>query len=559
MSNSEMTQLGSGVRRSSSASKIEAPQTAASSKYSHNTDFDDFEDAAFLSEDERSRLPPKEKEQKSSSRALVVKAIRAAPKESLETASFFRSKRDPTDLREDNDELRRANRLLDRESREQSIKLHNLKKENELLLEQCRQRGERVDSHRDQIQHDRHKFYEHVETLKEEITYLNQELQRRKALAENLTMQTREANEEKVGLEHSMRKLQKQIRELSENLTECKDDLLRLQPPSGIPDSEVAEQYSNLAQQISRWVDDVTEDSQATEAQFESLAKHMDVPELLKPYLTDEHIRLGRKSPNSQPYILRYVIHRYLESCMLGHDIYLFGLDMRSIALLEGMEQGMKELEPPRDSLTIRRWRSEALQALTKMPEFFDEQRQQAAAVSQSLYAAISRLLPEAQTNDTGWRVLHEDITLPTLRLATTLRISPSSYRLSYPSPSSKAAPIYMSAIPRATLTDLATNKLIRPDSLLKPNSEGRIGEEVLIISPTLVRIEEAKEGERAKNIMLVKPNVVVRLDEAMGRRNKGGMRGLGEWAGSFFGATPAPPPPVSALSIPERVEQKEE
>ena len=353
----------------SSASKIEAPQTAASPKYSaHDANIDDFEDgkarvvkwmagmvltvdsvaATFLSEDERSRLPPKEKEQKSRHRALVVKAMRAAPKESPETASMFRAKRDPTDLREDNDDLRRENKLLDRETWEQSIELRNLKKENAQLLEQCRQRGERADSHRDQIQHDRHKFHEHVEVLKEEIAYLNQELLRRKALAESLTMQTREANEEKVGFEHSLRKLQKQNRELSENLTECKDDLLRLQPPSGIPDSEVAEQYSNLAQQISRWVDDVTEDSQATEAQFESLAKHMDVPGLLKPYLTDEHIRLGRKFPNSQPYILRYVIHRYLESCMLDNDVYLFGLDTRTIALLQGMERGMKELEPPR-------------------------------------------------------------------------------------------------------------------------------------------------------------------------------------------------------------------
>ena len=191
--------------------------------------------------------------------------------------------------------------------------------------------------------------------LKDQIVYLNQELQRRKALAENLTIQTREANEEKIGIEHSLRKLQKQNRELSENLTECKDDLLRLQPPSGVPDSEIAEQYSNLAHHISKWVDDMTEDSQATEAQFESLAKHMDVPEVLKPYLTDDHIRLGRKTPNAQPYILRFVVHGYLESCILGNDIYLFGLDARNIALLESMERGMKELEPPRGTLLARR------------------------------------------------------------------------------------------------------------------------------------------------------------------------------------------------------------
>lgn len=166
-------------------------------------------------------------------------------------------------------------------------------------------------------------------------------------------MQTREANAEKANAELSVRKLQKQNKDLSENLTECKDDLLRLQPPSQTPDSELAEQYSSLAQQISRWVDDETEDSQATEARFDDLTNNEDLPESLQPYLTDEHIRLGKKHPNAQPYILRYIIHCYLESCILGDDVNLFGLDSRTVALFEGIEQGMHELEAPRGKPNI--------------------------------------------------------------------------------------------------------------------------------------------------------------------------------------------------------------
>lgn len=245
----------------------------------------------------------------------------------------------------DMDDLHRANKLLSRETREQSIELRALKKENAQLIDQLRHHSERADKHREL---ERHKFYEHFGALEDQIAYLKQELQRRKALAESLTMQTREANDEKGNFEQAVRRLQHQNRELSENLTECKDDLLRLQPPSGVPDSEVAEQYSNLMQQVSRWVDDVTEDAQAIEARFDALAKHDNLPKQLQPYLTSELVRLGSKKPNAQPYILRFVIHQFLEDCMLGNGIYLFGLDTRTTALLEGVERGMKELEPSR-------------------------------------------------------------------------------------------------------------------------------------------------------------------------------------------------------------------
>lgn len=91
--------------------------------------------------------------------------------------------------------------------------------------------------------------------------------------------------------------------------------------------------------------------------------------------------------------------------------------------------------------------------------------------------------------------------------------------------------PIYISAIQKASLVDIATNKILRPDSILKVNEEGRIGEEMLIVTPSLLRTEK----EKGTSHLLVKPSVLVKLDEPMGRRGR--MKGLGEWAGSWFGA----------------------
>lgn len=290
------------------------------------------------------------------SRAVIVRTIRPPSTNVSDHGSLHkikRDKRDPRDLQDDFDEACRDVKSLTRENREQSLELRSLKKQNAQLIETCRSRSDHVDDHRDQVQHERSKFYEHVEMLEDQIAYLKQELQRRKTLAESLTVQTREANAEKAKAELSLKKLQKQNRDLNENLTECKDDLLRLQPPSTTPDSEIAEQYSSLSQQISRWVDDETEDLQATEARFDGLTKNEDLPEPLKSYLTDEQIQLGKKHPDAQPYILRYIIHSFLESCMLGNDVYLFGLDSRTITLFEGIEQGMLALEPARGEHNI--------------------------------------------------------------------------------------------------------------------------------------------------------------------------------------------------------------
>ena len=275
-------------------------------------------------------------------RTVIVKTVRQPSKDAAENTPLQKVKKDNRDLKDDNEDLKREVKVLNRENHEQSQELREVKKHNAQLREACRVRNE------DLIHHERSKFYEHVEGLEDHIAYLKQELIKRKALVESLTLQTREANDEKGAQEAAVRKLQKQNRDLHENLTECKDDLLRLQPPSQTPDSELAEQYSSLTQHISRWVDDETEDSNGMETSFESLSKADDLPESLKPFLTDEHIRLGKKSPNAQPFIIRFIVHRYLENCVFGNEVYLFGLDTRSIGLFEGIERGMHELEPPR-------------------------------------------------------------------------------------------------------------------------------------------------------------------------------------------------------------------
>lgn len=481
---------------------------------------------------------------------------------------------DYRDLQEAYDDARHALQSSGRENRDQSLELRDLKRRLTKLQEQSAQLREQNGLLREAYQthqargeklsrSERSKYSEHIEMLENHISHLEHERHKRETHMEFLTEQTREANDGKERLEADARKLQRQMRELSANLTECKDDLLRLQPTSQVSDNEISERFSNLDQQIAGWVDDKTEDSTMLEAKFGSIKTVDDLPELLRMFATPDHLRVARKYPNSQPLLLRYFIHCYLQTFILSSDVYLFGLDGRNIALVQGVEQGMKQLEPRRgksplpfllfptrpsttetpktDEKTLRNWRSETLLGLLQMDHFREEQSRQAHLASQTLSAALSSLV---STSTSDPHDLHQQIILPSVRLASQLRLSARDYRLifhpfSLRGSSSAASarnnnnnnsPAYGYEIANSRMVDLATHKVIRPDSALKVGEDGRIGEEMLVVAPALVR-----EGGGGGRVMVCKATVLVRLDEPMGKRGRG-IRALGAWTPSWFG-----------------------
>ncbi|KAL8661346.1 MAG: hypothetical protein Q9168_008395 [Polycauliona sp. 1 TL-2023] len=444
-------------------------------------------------------------------------------------------------LRKDFDEVRQDLRTAWRENREQSQELRDLKRLTTHLKETVRTQGD-PKSHKDQILSERRKFYEHVDMLDDHILHLKRQLEKTKLHMDQLTFQTREANEEKAAYESKLQNLQKQNARLNEDLTECRDDILRLQPPSQIPDSKIAEEYSSLYQQIASWVDDEADDTQSMEARLGDLATDRDAPELLKAYLEPDLIRLTKKYSDAEPLVLRYIIQLHLHRIILADDIYLFGLDEHNITLLRSIEHSMEALEPKRDTLTIQRWRSETLQALSKIDGFQSEQQRQATIVSKELWAALTYLLPDLP--ESGWQRLHDTVTTPAVQLATNMRFSTSCYRIIAHLPrnsssSSGHSPnnnvIYHPDITRYTILDVATQKVLRQDSVLKVAEDGRIGEHVMVVQPLLLRMQRDSHG----GIALCKPTVAVKLDEPMARKAKG-VRALGALS-SWFGGEQEP------------------
>lgn len=182
------------------------------------------------------------------------------------------------------------------------------------------------------------------------------------------------------------------------------------------------------------------------------------------------------------------------------------------------------------DAVTIKHWRSETLRSLSQMADFKEEQRAQALSSAKSLHAALWYLLPDAELKKDGWKNLLDHVIHPAIQVSTNMRMSTTTYRMTsrmagkHPD---QASTMFVHELQRCHMMDLASQKVIRPDSALKVAEDGRIGEQMLVLQPALLRIQ--KEG--GKNLVLCKPTMLVRLDEPMGRRNKG-IRALQSWFG---------------------------
>ncbi|KAL9027517.1 MAG: hypothetical protein Q9196_003963 [Gyalolechia fulgens] len=292
------------------------------------------------------------KEEPSKRPVIPPRSQKPRTRRSTDDMDSKQAEHDNRSLRREYDDVRHDLRIAWRENKEQATELRDLKKQNAHLKETMRTQGD-PKSFKDQIMSERRRFYEHVDMLDDHIAHLKHQLEKTKLHMDQLTFQTREANEEKATYENRLQTLQKQNARLNEDLTECRDDILRLQPPCQIPDSKIAEEYANLHQQIASWVDDEAEDSLSMETQLGNLLADKDAPELLKSTLDHDLIKATKKYPDAEPLILRYIIQTLIHRSILADDIYLFGLDEHNVDVLRSIAHAMEDLEPKRGKSSV--------------------------------------------------------------------------------------------------------------------------------------------------------------------------------------------------------------
>ena len=148
------------------------------------------------------------------------------------------------------------------------------------------------------------------------------------------------------------------------------------------------------------------------------------------------------------------------------------------------------------------------------------------------------------EIDDDGWEELHKQVIQPAIELATAMRLSMTDYEVisrgvgigggggrNTDGSSENNNIVHHNEIGHYQMIDNATHKIIRPDSTLKISDEGRIGIELLTVTPALMR---TKNDGIHRNV-LCKPTILVKLDEPMGKRSKI-MKPLGSWTPNWFG-----------------------
>ncbi len=135
--------------------------------------------------------------------------------------------------------------------------------------------------------------------------------------------------------------MEAQIDNLQKGLDACKDDLFRLQPVAQTPDTEILEDFESLVQHIRHWVE-VEIDI------FEKKYLHARNEELFSADGNEDVARVLQRFPQAGEYLVRYMIHHYLQAHMLGEGVYFLGLSELFICILQEVENSMAQLQPRR-------------------------------------------------------------------------------------------------------------------------------------------------------------------------------------------------------------------
>ena len=174
------------------------------------------------------------------------------------------------------------------------------------------------------------------------------------------------------------------------------------------------------------------------------------------------------------------------------------------------------------------------MQGLLKMDAFEREQNRAGEAFAESLASSLSIIL----SSPIDPKELHAQIVRPAIKLANTIRVSTTDYQLLshlFARPPSHPNAVYRNEIQHYQMMDNATHKIIRPDSNLRTADDGKIGEEMFLVSSGLAR----SHRNGIERVVLCKPTILVKLDEPMGKRARG-IKALGAWTPSWFGAEEA-------------------
>ncbi|KAL8785781.1 MAG: hypothetical protein Q9213_003159 [Squamulea squamosa] len=280
--------------------------------------------------------------------------------------------------------------------------------------------------------------------------------------------------------------------QLSRVNDDLKAEILKLQPQSQITDSHVAEKYSKLHQNISSWL---SREIRYFEEQWKS-QNDGNFPKfkVLRWSLLPEHIKfLKAKHSYGPEYLAVSYILLQLHKLLFDMSKGFFAFDQSEAILLGNVEEGLIQLDPPRDPAVVRYLRSEVLKGFVKSEMFQKRQAKWMSEVGLALLKRVAAMLPETGEEDQKRR--HDSfrrwVLEPAFDLACDLQTSVTVYGFSEPMTEEsqfKCSPLRFRDSEYCTMINIDTRLEEKVNEPANSNHDTIIAQRVLLIAPGLIR-----------------------------------------------------------------------
>ncbi|MCJ1388770.1 hypothetical protein MMC18_001620 [Xylographa bjoerkii] len=327
---------------------------------------------------------------------------------------------------------------------------------------------------------------------------------------ENLAVIAAKKSAERLG-----KSLSTENAKLQQSLQACRDDLYKLQPLHQTSDTEIVSQYEQVSQGITSWVEEIM--AEMTE---EILTNEMNVLTVCRSAEIAHARHLLFKYPSAAELVIHHEIFRILHSEIFQDNVFLTVLGEKFTNLFYDIEDGMRQLEPVRDTKAIRKWRSETLTAFIASPVFPQFESFKARLVTSNIYKHLNSVLPALFNQEAWFDRLNSRVTMPAIKLSHLIQSSRRQYCFVPASPIPREGMqevAHYKRLDQANLKDVATRRPLKASDRIVSDDDGNIGTLVMILEPRLTHVTQ----DRARNITLRKEVAVVSLIEPLQRQHK--------------------------------------
>ncbi|KAI4088681.1 MAG: hypothetical protein LQ344_005919 [Seirophora lacunosa] len=266
-----------------------------------------------------------------------------------------------------------------------------------------------------------------------------------------------------------------------------KIDILKQQPASQLPDSEIVKKYEHLGEAISSWVDDevaiFNETWRKRNSGYPEAHQFHDGGSRDYRRFLRAGFRLGGE------YLLQSVIRQEIYKELFSDTPTFFGLDIPEQVFLRRVEEGLRKLDPPRNPAAIRYVRSEALKGFVQSDLFQKSCFDFVPIIGKTILDRVDTILPGLQDYPNRAQLLCDRVVQPAVDLATARETSATFY--SFSSPLTPETWFGKSLLPlhefnKYEMIDVNTGGVIKKRNIA---TEDAI-EQVLLLAPGLVRCD---------------------------------------------------------------------